>query len=62
MGDMYITMQQDLTELVRLVREHERYCAAVMQDATNATDESRSRHVDRARRIDELSRRYGIKP
>ncbi len=53
-------MASDLTELVKLVRLSERYCAAVAQRPELATSETHREEVNREHRISELSSLYGI--
>ena len=53
-------MQKELSELVGLERQSERYCAAVAARPDLATPETREREVQREHRIAELSARYGI--
>lgn len=53
-------MQKELSELVGLVRQSERYCATVAARPELATAESHSLEVQREHRIAELSARYGI--
>lgn len=53
-------MQAELSELVKLVRQSERYCTSVAERPMLATAESHALEVHREHRIAELSRLYGI--
>ena len=53
-------VQKELSELVGLVRQSERYCASVATRPELATSESHALEVQREHRIAELSARYGI--
>lgn len=53
-------MSRDVTELVRLVRESERYCTSVAARPELATAESGQTEVQREHRIAELSRHLGV--
>lgn len=57
---VFESIQTELSELVGLVRQSERYCAAVATRPELATPESHSLEVQREHRIAELSARYGI--
>jgi hypothetical protein len=53
-------MRHDLKELVKLVRLDEQYTAAVAHGALQADEATSRAHQQRAIRIDELSRKYGL--
>lgn len=57
---IYDEMRSDLKELVRLVRLDEQYVAAVGHGIVQADQETSRAHQQRAARIDELSRKYGL--
>ena len=59
---IFATMQKELSELVGLVRQSERYCVAVASNPGLATQETHTLEVQREHRIAELSARYGIDP
>lgn len=54
------TMRLELNELVRLVRESERYCVSVAHQPELASDSSHKKELARELRIIELSTRYGV--
>lgn len=54
------TMRLELNELVRLVRESERYCASVAHRPELASSSSHNKELARALRIIELSARYDV--
>ncbi len=53
-------IQKELSELVGLVRQSERYCASAASRPELTTSESHALEVQREHRIAELSARYGI--
>ncbi|MGP3508390.1 hypothetical protein FRC97_00215 (plasmid) [Paracidovorax citrulli] len=53
-------IKKELSELVGLVRESERYCVTVASRPDLATAETHALELGRERRIAELSARYGI--
>lgn len=57
---IYDEMRADLTELVKLVRLDEQYAAAVAHGRLQADLETSRVHQQRAARINELSRKYGL--
>lgn len=57
---IYDDMKVDLKELVALVRLDEQYTAAVGHGLLMPDQESNRTHHQRAMRIDELSRKYGL--
>ena len=57
---VFENIQKELSELVALVRQSERYCASVATRPELATSESHALEVQREHRIAELSARYGI--
>ena len=57
---IYDDMRRDVTELVRLVRESERYCTSVAAKPDLATAASSEAEVQREHRIAELSRHLGV--
>lgn len=57
---VFANIQKELSELIGLVRQSERYCAAVASRPELATAESRALEVQREHRIAELTARYGI--
>lgn len=57
---VFENIQHELSELVGLVRQSERYCASVATCPELATSESHALEVQREHRIAELSERYGI--
>lgn len=57
---VFENIQKELSELVGLVRQSERYCASVAMRPELATSESHALEVQREHRIAELSARYGI--
>jgi hypothetical protein len=54
------TMRLEISELVRLVRESERYCTSIAQRPNLASDSSHKKELAREHRINELSARYGV--
>ncbi|CAG9236226.1 conserved hypothetical protein [Burkholderia gladioli] len=58
--NVFEQMRSDLNELVKLVRESERYCASVAAKPELASEESHAKELGRERRIIELSVRYGV--
>jgi hypothetical protein len=59
---IYDDMRSDVTELVRLVRESERYCTSVGLQPSLATEDSHLVEQRREHRISELSRHLGVSP
>ena len=57
---VFESIQKELSELVGMVRQSERYCASVATRPELATDESHALELQREHRIAELSARYGI--
>lgn len=57
---IFENMKKELSELVGLVRQSERYCASVASRPDLATDNTHALEVQREHRIAELSARYGI--
>ena len=57
---VFDNIQHELSDLVGLVRQSERYCASVATRPELATSESHALEVQREHRIAELSERYGI--
>lgn len=57
---IFVKMQTELSELVKLVRQSERYCTTVAERPHLATAESHGQELLREQRIAELSRVYGI--
>lgn len=57
---IYDEMRAELKELLALVRLEEQYTAAVGNGLVQADQESSRLHQQRAVRIDELSRKYGV--
>lgn len=57
---VFDTMRTELNELVKLVRESERYCTSVASRPDLASAESHAKEVQREHRIAELSGRFGI--
>ena len=55
-------MQKELSELLGLLRQSERYCATVASNPGLATQDTHILEVHREHRIAELSGRYGIDP
>lgn len=51
---------RELVKLVKLVRQDEQYCAAVMSGKVEPDDALKDQHAQRAERITELSARYGL--
>lgn len=52
--------KSDLSELIKLVRESERYLAGIHANPKLATDETHAKEMAREHRIAELSARYGV--
>ncbi|WP_040107447.1 hypothetical protein [Azotobacter chroococcum] len=57
---IYEEMKADLKELVKLVGQAEQYNAAVGYGALRPDEDTNRLHLQRAVRIDELSRKYGL--
>lgn len=57
---IFVKMQTELSELVRLVRQSERYCTTVAERPDLATADSHGQELLREQRIAELSAIYGI--
>jgi len=53
-------MKSDLEELLRLVRESERYCQCVALCPDLASDETHQKEVKREHRINELLHKFGV--
>lgn len=53
-------MRKELSELVGLVRQSERYCTSIADRPELASDSSHAVEVQREQRIAELSAKYGI--
>lgn len=54
-------MQQELGELMRLVRDSATYCAQVAAKPSLVSNESHAREIAREHRIVELQVKYGIR-
>ena len=57
---IYDEMRTDVQELVKLVRLDEQYAAAVAYGRLQADQETSRAHQQRAARINDLSRKYGL--
>ncbi|WP_219096229.1 hypothetical protein [Pseudomonas sp. UMAB-40] len=57
---IYEEMRTELKALLALVRESEQYIAAVTHGDLVPDQASHRKHEQRAARIDDLSRRYGL--
>jgi hypothetical protein len=57
---IYDEMRTELKALLALVRESEQYTAAVTHGALTPDQETHRKHEQRAARIDDLSRKYGV--
>lgn len=57
---MFEKMKTELSELVRLVRQSERYCTMVAERPELATADSHGQELQREQRIAELTRLYEI--
>ena len=57
---VFENIQKELSELVGLARQSERFCASVATRPELATAESHTLELQREHRIAELSARYGI--
>lgn len=57
---VFENIRKELSELIRLVRQSERYCTTIAARPELATAETHAKEVQREQRIAELSARYGI--
>lgn len=57
---IFENMRKEISELVNLVRQSERYCTSVVSRPDLATEASHAIEVQREQRIAELSAKYGI--
>ena len=57
---VFENMRKELSELVGLVRQSERYCTSIADRPELASDSSHAVEVQREQRIAGLSAKYGI--